>query len=121
MSIHGHVVPHPTEDVGMSNVLRWVCLTHTMRLRAHSGTGGQPPDSRSRIMRSPHQNEEHSEAVGLDVKRNSFRVGLVKRAEDWGCGSLNRWLDKPERDPRLHLRQAPDPLHPAGFGGSADR
>ncbi len=28
------------------------------------------------------------------------RAGLVPRAEDWRWGSFNRWLHKPERDPR---------------------
>jgi putative transposase len=28
------------------------------------------------------------------------RTGLVPRAEDWRSGSFNRWLHKPERDPR---------------------
>jgi putative transposase len=30
-----------------------------------------------------------------------LRAGLVKRAEDWRWGSLNRWLDAPEREPHL--------------------
>jgi hypothetical protein len=30
-----------------------------------------------------------------------LRAELVRRAEDWRWGSLNRWLHKPERDPPL--------------------
>ena len=41
MPNHWHFVLQPTEDGGMSNFLRWVSLTLTMRLRAHYRTGGQ--------------------------------------------------------------------------------
>ena len=40
MPNHWHFVLQPTEDGGMSNFLRWVSLTHTMRLHAHYRTGG---------------------------------------------------------------------------------
>ena len=35
------------------------------------------------------------------VERNALRAGLVRRAEDWRWGSLSRWLEEPEREPRL--------------------
>jgi hypothetical protein len=35
-----------------------------------------------------------------DHEVRTKRVGLVQRAEDWRSGSFNRWLYKPERDPR---------------------
>ena len=35
------------------------------------------------------------------VERNALRAGLVSRAEDWRWGSLSRWLEEPEREPRL--------------------
>ena len=39
MPNHWHFVLQPTEDGGMSNFLRWVSLTHTMRLHDHYRTG----------------------------------------------------------------------------------
>ena len=41
MPNHWHFVLQPMEDGGMSNLLGWVSLTHTMRLHAHYRTGGQ--------------------------------------------------------------------------------
>jgi putative transposase len=35
------------------------------------------------------------------VNRNAWRAGMVRRAEDWRWGSLSRWLDESEREPRL--------------------
>jgi len=38
---HWHFVLQPTEDGGMSDFLRWVSLTHTMRSHAHYHTTGE--------------------------------------------------------------------------------
>ncbi|HMO16016.1 MAG TPA: hypothetical protein PKA83_17990, partial [Pirellulaceae bacterium] len=35
------------------------------------------------------------------VERNALRAGLVKRAEAWRWGSLFRWLQRPEPEPKL--------------------
>ncbi|MGA1753838.1 MAG: transposase [Pontimonas sp.] len=101
MPNHWHFVLQPTEDGGMSNFLRWVSLTHTMRLHAHDGTGGQGQVYQGRLKRFPVQDDEHFLLVCRYVERNALRAGLVRRAEDGTWGSLNRWLEEPEREPRL--------------------
>ena len=101
MPTHWHLVLQPTEDGGMSNFLRWVSLTHTMRLHAHRGTGGQGHVYQGRFKSFPIQDDDHFLVVCRYVERNALRAELVRRAEDWRWGSLHRWLHKPERDPRL--------------------
>jgi putative transposase len=101
MPNHWHLVLQPTEDGGMSNFLRWVSLTHTMRLHAHRGTGGQGHVYQGRFKSFPIQDDDHFLVVCRYVERNALRAELVRRAEDWRWGSLHRWLHKPERDPRL--------------------
>ena len=101
MPTHWHFVLQPTEDGGMSNFLRWVSLTHTMRLHAHRGTGGQGHVYQGRFKSFPIQDDDHFLVVCRYVERNALRAELVRRAEDWRWGSLHRWLHKPERDPRL--------------------
>lgn len=101
MPNHWHLVLQPTEDGGMSNFLRWVSLTHTMRLHAHYKTGGQGHIYQGRFKSFPVQDDGHFLLVCRYVERNALRAGLVKRAEDWQWGSLARWLEQPERDPRL--------------------
>ena len=101
MPNHWHLVLQPTEDGGMSNFLRWVSLTHTMRLHAHRGTGGQGHVYQGRFKSFPIQDDGHFLVVCRYVERNALRAGLVQRAEDWRWGSLNRWQQKPEREPRL--------------------
>jgi len=41
MPNHWHFVLQPTEDGGLSNFLRWVTLTHTMRYHAHYHTASE--------------------------------------------------------------------------------
>ncbi len=101
MPSHWHFVLQPTEEGGMSNFLRWVSLTHTMRLHAHHRTAGQGHVYQGRFKSFPIQDDEHFLVVRRYVERNALRAGLVKRAEEWRWGSLNRWLEKPERDPHL--------------------
>ena len=96
-----HFGLQPREDGCMSNFLRSVSLTHTMRLHAHYGTGGQRDVYQGRLKRFPVQDDEHFLLVCRYVERNALRAGLVGRAEDWTWGSLNRWLKEPERKPRL--------------------
>jgi putative transposase len=41
MPNHWHLVIRPTDDGGMSNLLRWVTGTLTMRYHAHFHTSGE--------------------------------------------------------------------------------
>ena len=74
---------------------------HMMRLHAHYGTGGQGDVYPGRLKRFPVQDDEPFLLVCRYVERNALRAGLVRRAEDWTWGSLNRWLEESERKPRL--------------------
>jgi putative transposase len=61
----------------MSNFLRWVSLTHTMRLHAHEGTGGQGDVSQGRLKSFPVQDDEPLLLVCRYVERNALRAALV--------------------------------------------
>ncbi len=101
MPSHWHFVLQPLEDGAMSNLLRWVTLTHTMRLHAHYDTAGQGHVYQGRFKSFPVQDDEHFLTVCRYVERNAVRAGLVARAQDWKWGSLHRWLSKPEPEPKL--------------------
>lgn len=101
MPNHWHFVLRPTEDGGMSNFLRWVSLTHTMRLHAHYHTAGEGHIYQGRFKSFPVQDDNHFLTVSRYVERNALRANLVDKAEDWKWGSLSRWLDRIERDPKL--------------------
>ena len=49
----------------------------------------------------PIQDDEHFLTVCRYVERNALRAGLTNRAEAWRWGSLFRWLQRPEPEPKL--------------------
>ncbi|MEM9367197.1 MAG: transposase [Planctomycetota bacterium] len=101
MPNHWHLVLRPTEDGGMSNLVRWVTLTHTQRLHAHRHTSGEGHIYQGRFKSFPVQDDDHFFVVCRYVERNALRAGLVDQAEDWRWGSLWRWLQPSEPNPKL--------------------
>jgi len=101
MPDHWHLVLRPREDGGMSSLLRWVTGAHTMRYHAHHHTSGEGHVYQGRFKSFPVQDDDHFYVVCRYVERNALRAGLVRRAEDWRWGSLWRWLQKTEPDPKL--------------------
>ena len=115
MPNHWHLVLRPTADGGMSHFLRWVSLTHTMRLHAHRHTAGEGHIYQGRFKSFPVQDDEHFYVLCRYVERNALRAGLVDHAEDWRWGSLHRWLARPLLLPPL-LSPWPMPRLPGWVG-----
>lgn len=111
MPNHWHFVLQPSEDGGMSNFLRWVSQTHTMRLHSHYHTAGEGHIYQGRFKSFPVQDDDHFLVLCRYVERNALRAGLVTKAEDWKWGSLSRWQAKPEPNPKL-LSPWPIPRSP---------
>ena len=101
MPNHYHLVLRPAVDGEMSRFMGWIGGTHTMRYHAHYHTSGMGHLYQQRYKSFPIQDDEHFLVVCRYVERNAVRAGLVDRAEDWRWGSLWRWLQKPEPDPKL--------------------
>ncbi|MEL6896008.1 MAG: transposase [Planctomycetota bacterium] len=101
MPNHWHFVLRPTENGGMSNFLRWVSVTHTMRYHAHYHSSGEGHVYQGRFKSFPVQDDEHFFTLCRYVERNALRAGLCDRAEDWEFGSLHRWVHRPEREPKI--------------------
>ena len=101
MPNHWHLVLRPSEDGMMSQFLRWITVTHTMRFHAHYHSSGEGHVYQGRFKSFPIQDDGHFLAVCRYVERNAKRARLVKQAEDWRWGSLYRWIAKPEPDPKL--------------------
>ena len=85
----------------MSDFLRWVTLTHTMRYHSHYHTAGEGHVYQGRFKSFPVQDDDHFHVLCRYVERNALRAKLVDRAEDWRWGSLYRWLQSSEPLPRL--------------------
>ena len=101
MPNHWHLVLRPNQDGEMSRFLRWITATHTMRYHAHNHSSGTGHVYQGRFKSFPVQDDEHFLTVCRYVERNARRANLVTRAEDWRWGSLWRWLQPTEPEPRL--------------------
>lgn len=101
MPSHWHLVLQPNCDGEMSQFLRWVTATHTMRYHSHHSTTGDGHVYQGRFRSFPIQDDQHFLTVCRYVERNALSARLVKHAEDWRWGSLWRWLQKPEPQPIL--------------------
>ena len=101
MPNHWHLVLRPAEAGQMGRMLRWVTATHTQRYHAHDHTSGQGHLYQARFKSFPVADDAHFLVVCRYVERNPLRAGLVARAEDWQYGSLWRWTQKAEPEPKL--------------------
>ncbi len=101
MPNHYHLVLRPLVDGEMSRFMGWVGGTHTMRYHAHYHTSGLGHLYQQRYKSFPIQDDEHFFVVCRYVERNALRAELVDCAEAWRWGSLWRWQQKPEPDPKL--------------------
>jgi len=105
---HWHLLLWPREDDELSEVMRWLTVTHTQRHHASHRTAGTGPIYQGRFRSFPVQSNEHFLTVARYVEGNAFRAKRVKRAQDWRRSSLWR---RAQRDKSLasHLARWPVP------------
>ena len=90
MPNHWHLLLWPRHDGELSEILRWITVTHTQRWHVHHDTAGTGPVYQGRFKSFPIQSDEHFLAVARYVERNALRAKLVKQAENWRWSSLWR-------------------------------
>ena len=88
MPNHWHMVLWPREDGQLSEFVRWLTHTHTMRWHAHYHTAGTGHLYQGRFKSFPVETDEHFYTVVRYVERNALRANLVRRAENWRWSSL---------------------------------
>ncbi len=89
MPNHWHLLMWPREDGELSEVMRWLTVTHTQRWHANRHSAGSGPVYQGRFKSFPVQSDEHFLTVARYVERNPVRGRLVARADDWrgrACG-----------------------------------
>lgn len=96
MPNHWHFVLWPREDGELTDFVRWLTHTHTMRWHAHYHTSGTGHVYQGRFKAFPVETDEYFYSVVRYVERNALRAGLVARAEEWRWSSLWR---RESRDP----------------------
>jgi putative transposase len=92
MPNHWHLLLWPRTDGELSEVMRWITVTHTQRWHAHRHSSGSGPVYQGRFKSFPVQTDEHFLMVARYVERNAVRAKLVERAEQWPWSSLSRFV-----------------------------
>jgi putative transposase len=92
MPNHWHFVLWPKGDRDMTDFLRWLTHTHTMRWHAHYHTSGTGHLYQGRFKAFPVEKDEHLFSLLRYVERNPLRAGLVKASENWRWSSLGHRL-----------------------------
>lgn len=98
MPTHWHLLLWPRHDGELSEVLRWVTVTHTQRWHAHHQTAGTGPVYQGRFKSFPVQTDEHFLMVARYIERNALRARLVRQAENWQWCSFWR---RTQANPKL--------------------
>ena len=88
MPNHWHMVLWPRHDGDLTEFVRWMTHTHTMRRHAQHYTVGTGHLYQGRFKSFPIESDEHLYSVLRYVERNALRANLVKRAEEWQWSSL---------------------------------
>jgi REP-associated tyrosine transposase len=90
MPNHWHLLLWPPEDGELSEVMRWITVTHTQRWHAHRHSAGTGPVYQGRYKSFPVQTDEHFVTVARYVECNALRANLVPRAEEWSAAQRGR-------------------------------
>lgn len=90
MPNHWHLLLWPRSDGELSEVMRWITVTHTQRWHAHRHSSGTGPVYQGRFKSFPVQTDDHFMTVVRYVERNAVRAKLVQRAEEWRWSSAYR-------------------------------
>jgi len=101
MPNHWHMVLWPEEDSELTDFVRWMTHTHTMRWHAHNQTTGTGHLYQGRFKSFPIQTDEHFLTVCRYVERNALRAKLVRKAENWRWCSLWRRVYGDDKSKRL--------------------
>ena len=78
----------PQSDGELSEVMRWITVTHTQRWHAHHHSSGSGPVYHGRSKSFPVQTNEHFITVARYIERNALRAKLVDRGEEWRWSSV---------------------------------
>ncbi|MGA6829380.1 transposase [Nitrospira sp. NS4] len=94
MPNHWHLLLWLRHDGELSDILRWITVTHTQRWHAHHHTAGTGPVYQGRFKSFPVQSDDHFLTGARYVERTALREKLVERAEDWRWSSFWRRTQK---------------------------
>jgi putative transposase len=90
MPNHWHFVLRPDKTGQLTDFLRWLTHTHTMRWHAYHHSVGTGHLYQGRFKAFPIEEDDHFYTVVRYVERNPVRANLIAQAEAWRWSSLWR-------------------------------
>jgi putative transposase len=88
MNNHWHLVLRPRRSGAISDLMRWIGVTHVRRHHAHYATRGGGHIYQGRFKSFAVQDDLHFLIVCRYLQANPRRAGMVNRAEKWRWSSL---------------------------------
>jgi putative transposase len=88
MHNHWHLVLRPRRTGAISDLMRWVGVTHVRRHHEHHHTRGGGHLYQGRFKSFPVETDRHFLVLCRYVQANPLRAGIVARAEQWQWSSL---------------------------------
>src|SRR2546429_2073573 len=79
---HWHLLLWPRTDGELSEVMRWITVTHTQRWHAYRHSSGTGPVYQGRFKSFPVQIDEHFITVARYVERNERRRPRIRESVD---------------------------------------
>jgi REP-associated tyrosine transposase len=91
MNNHWHLLLRPRRDRALSELMRWIGVTHVRRHHAHFHARGGGHLYQGRFKSFPVQNDEHFLTVCRHIEANAVRAGATRDAANWRwCGVYAR-------------------------------
>jgi REP-associated tyrosine transposase len=103
MSNHWHLLLRPYHDGDLSEFMRWLTVTHTMRYHYSHGTAGTGHVYQGRFKSFPIQHGQHLLSVLRYIEANPVRANVVENAADYHWSSYGRHIGEPERRREFEL------------------
>ncbi|MDD5135411.1 MAG: transposase [Phycisphaerae bacterium] len=89
MGNHWHFLLWPSHAEQLSEIMKWLTVTHTQRWHAAHNTYGCGHVYQGRFKSFPVGSDEHYLRVMRYIESNPLRAGLVKCSQDWQWSSLS--------------------------------
>jgi putative transposase len=107
MSNHWHLLLEPRGDGDLSEFMRWLGVTHTMRYHYSHGTAGTGHIYQGRFKSFPVQGGPHLLSVLRYIEANPVRAKMVESAGDYRWSSFVHHTSRPDHDLPFDISELP--------------
>ena len=107
MPNHWHLLLRPHNDGELSEFMRWLTVTHTMRYHYSHGTAGTGHIYQGRFKSFPIQQSRHLLSVLRYIEANPLRAKMLSDARHYHWSSYGHHIGKPDPQRQFELAKLP--------------